>query len=256
LRIRLICQKCIDWGVGDQATPPKVETYWAELSDKNIYSFTCSNGHETHASLQEHRFELLVDVALWALASDFPDLAILRFYSALEVFQSFFISCILFNKGIDQDIINRVQKDLKQAEARKGAFISMFLVEKSLGGDATPELPDLSKLVETRNRIAHAGYIPSMQEAEDYGQKIINFIIYSINWMQRFCSTGIDKAVNKHISDNAKLIREQNPGLYPIQFMAIPTICSLTVQQQVPPTVSEAITCLRSSGAFARPAHK
>jgi hypothetical protein len=104
----------------------------------------------------------------------------------------------------------------KQSERQLGAFFLLRLLE---GKPTNWE----EKRSSFRNNVIHQGYIPSSEEAIDYGQYILSFIQNTLKELNETSKESLQKAMFIHLTKNgAKLsdkVRMSNASM--------PTIISL-----------------------------
>ena len=75
----------------------------------------------------------------------------------------------------------------KQSERQLGAYISAFMC---LNGE-TPTLLDTNDDVSFRNKVIHAGYVPSEAEAVSFGEVVKNNIENDIKLLREICPSAL-----------------------------------------------------------------
>lgn len=164
------------------------------LGDDCIYEVNCSAGHSAIIHTQNFKFDLLFESGIQALRDGYFREAVTSFAVALERFYEFSISILIIDKLKPQEsgqfdskaLENYAQlwkNPLKLSERQIGAFYSLYFNEF---GEA-PVLFDeaFSKSVKHkvvpnpvsfRNRVVHAGYIPTYAEAIQYGEAVQYYV--------------------------------------------------------------------------------
>ena len=188
-----------------------------ELNDENIYEFVCPKGHSALTQLQEQKFEILFDLASLALIDGYTKEAVSSYSSSLERFIEYYILVTsLRNKVTIGDFSNTWKQMAKQSERQLGAYFILRLTENK------PTNRE-DKRSAFRNNVIHQGYIPSSEEAIDYGQYVLTFIQKTLKELSETSSEYLQKAMFIHLLKNGKKVPE-NIG---IGNASMPTIISL-----------------------------
>ncbi len=214
MRIFLSCMKCSNEGKADKQYP-------AELQDNGLYKMICNEGHETVTCLQEQKFEVLFELALYAILDGYYREAVTSFASALERFYEFYVSVICIKHNIAQNIYQEAfNRMMKQSERQLGAYIYAYLLENA----TLPKLLKDDDQVKFRNEVVHAGKIPSKQEALDFGQAVLEIIAPVLCQLNEGEKDPVQKAVGRHIHKTMDQIKGK-PNLC---FMSISTAISIS----------------------------
>jgi hypothetical protein len=177
-------------------------TYWQDLqplANSYLYKVTCPNGHTSEFALRNFKYALLFEIGLSALAKGYHREAASSFATALERFYEYSIGVLLMHKFsaqttgmFDEQAIMRFDKlwktGLKLSERQLGAFYALYFNEF----DEAPVMLDeafsksikhsiIKNPVNFRNRIVHEGYIPSYEEAFQYGEAVSKYMLLLIN---------------------------------------------------------------------------
>ncbi len=174
----------------------------AEFNEVGYYEYTCPNGHKTCFLLQNLRFEILFEIGTFAFRDGYYRETVASYTAALERFYEFCINIFCSNKQISQACFKETWKISTSSERQFGAFCFLYLI--SFGKNPTTKSED-DKLRKLRNNVIHNGYIPTKQEALDYGEKVFNFINENIKLLK----LNFKKEIEKYISDNLKRIGQQ-----------------------------------------------
>jgi hypothetical protein len=235
MRIYLPCMKCHAEGVQSEIAA-------AELENSGLYKLTCARGHDSVTLLQAHKFEVLFELAVYAIVDGYYRDAVSSFTSALERFFEFYIDVQSHKLGIDATEFTRAWKLVaKQSERQLGAFIFTYLC-------ATKKPPEMlsGASVEFRNNVIHAGQIPSREEAIKYGEQVAEVLTPILGELRIHDEAQVQQAVVRHILR----LRSQttNPN---IATMAIGTFISLSRPQSEPqPSLRDWIEMLRKQKAL------
>lgn len=150
----------------------------AHLSDDGRYEVHCEAGHTSTVTLNNAKFELLFEMGLSALVDKYPREAVSSFTSALERFYEFFWHVAMRKLGCPTDVSLAAWKSVaKQSERQLGMFVSAHLALTK----RAPDLLNPNKEVKLRNDVIHGGYIPSGDQAADYGDAVMNLITRPLN---------------------------------------------------------------------------
>lgn len=166
MRFGQSCAKC-----GDQE--PSVATFdLHNFNEKNIYKYVCPRGHESYASHQQDKYEILGDIALDALVDGYDIQAIATFAASLERCYEWFIR-VCFAKTYNNN--ERFKEIWPTVSAQSERQIGMFIATFSQNFIGAPPLLHRS-MVELRNKVIHKGYIPSPDEAKKYAQSVFDIV--------------------------------------------------------------------------------
>lgn len=173
--VRLFCPKCahavlnalVDYVEIDVPLP--VST----LKDDGVYEVVCGRGHTSIVRLLNLKFELLFEMGLNALVDGYGREAVSSFAAALERFYEFYWRVAMRHFSVPAEVVDCAWKSLsRQSERQLGAYISTsLLLERAL-----PRVLSPNKEVEFRNEVIHKGYIPSIEQATDFGDVVMILI--------------------------------------------------------------------------------
>ncbi|MBL1264283.1 hypothetical protein [Candidatus Methylomicrobium oryzae] len=153
-----------------------------QISDNGIHPAKCDKGHEFVIIFEAAKFETLFDIGMNALRDGYPREAVSSFTASFERFLEFYIRYVWHLKKIEPSIIEKTWKLMEnQSERQLGAFISLYTVEQK---ESPPCLSnEKSKF---RNKVIHKGYIPSINEAINFGKTVYEIILEIVikleNW--------------------------------------------------------------------------
>jgi hypothetical protein len=170
--VKLFCPKCahavskslVDYAEIDVPLP------MSRLSDDGRYEVVCGHGHTSSVVLNNLKFELLFEMGINAILDGYSREAVSSFSAALERFYEFYWRVAMAHLSIPGEIIAVAWKTLsRQSERQLGAYISasLALTKKQ------PILLNPNKEVEFRNNVIHKGYIPTDDEALEFGDSIM-----------------------------------------------------------------------------------
>lgn len=151
------------------------------IHDSGVHEFTCPKGHEYSVVLDAAKYEILFDVGMNALNDGYTRESVTSFASSLERFYEFFIKFQVLNCGANQDLADKAWKIVSnQSERQLGAFTYLYVFNLS---ELPPELSNDDRGF--RNKVVHKGYIPSVEEAFEFGRVIYNHIIAVIAKLEK-----------------------------------------------------------------------
>ncbi|MBK7230394.1 MAG: hypothetical protein IPH97_16350 [Ignavibacteriales bacterium] len=188
-----------------------------ELNNDNIHEFVCPKGHRTFTQLQEQKFQILFDIASMALNDGYTKEAVSSYSSSLERFLEYYILVISLRNSVSLDDFTRTWKQMgNQSERQLGAYFILRLQESK------PTNWD-EKKASFRNNVVHKGYIPSSEEAIEYGQYVLTFIRSMLKELNDTSKEFLDKATFIHLSKNGDKFSDK----IRISNGSIPTIISV-----------------------------
>jgi len=130
----------------------------------------CKNGHKFAHIIQQHKFELLSQMAVLAIHDGYYRDAIVSFSACLERLREFFYFVSCLKSGISIEQYAKSWKPMaNQSERQLGAFIASFVFET---GSAPTSLS--TKWQGVRNDVVHKGKFADREMALDFGQEITN----------------------------------------------------------------------------------
>lgn len=148
---------------------------FVQIKEDDLYEYHCSKNHKNIYFVNNQKFELLMESAIYAIHDGYYREAVSAMAASLERLQEFVINIILrknnFNETQFDSAWNTVRK---QSERQLGALIFLYLREFR-------EIPNLLNDKERgfRNNVIHNGYFPSYDETLVFGQRVLD-ITYNL----------------------------------------------------------------------------
>lgn len=174
MRLRFICTECArdeDRPAGSTA-PPTKGVVTLPIQHSGVYRFECDDGHKSVCVHQQMLFEVLSEVAVQAIVDGYYRDAVSSFTAAIERTYEVYFQLIARVKGCEPSAVKSTWKMVaKQSERQFGLFAGIYLFET---GRTAPTLSQ--KAVAFRNQVVHQGYIPSEDEAVEFGQEALSTI--------------------------------------------------------------------------------
>lgn len=174
-----------------------------ELDNDNIHEFVCPKGHRTFTQLQEQKFQILFDLASMALNDGYTKEAVSSYSSSLERFLEYYILVTSLRNSVSLDDFTKTWKQMaNQSERQLGAYFILRLQE------AKPTYWD-EKKASFRNNVVHKGYIPTSEEAIEYGQYVLSFIRSTLKELNETSKEFLNKATLIHLSKNGEIFSDK-----------------------------------------------
>ncbi|MCT6819459.1 MAG: hypothetical protein M3009_03170 [Bombella apis] len=195
--------------------------YTEGFNDEGFFYFTCIHGHENLTILQNSKFEILSQMALYSLAKGFYRESIFSFSTCLERLFEYFIRFYAHKNSIDEKQIEKSWKNVRnQSERQIGAFVFMYLLQKK----ETPLLLD-TNITKIRNDAVHKGKFPTKEEAMVFAEKVIK-VAHPI--MDSMVNDGINinSPPSSDFTERLKKAIERHKKIRPT-FIGISTLLSL-----------------------------
>lgn len=168
MHLNLFCLQCM----AQPAERPGSITVKVPLQESNLYRFECSAGHQCEMLLQQQRFQLLAEVAAQAIVDGYHREAVTSFAGSLERFMEFAVRVIALHHGVSNETMEQAWKPLaNRSERQAGASVMATLL---LWQEPPARLGDRFETL--RNKVVHKGYVPSRDEAVEFGQAVIHLI--------------------------------------------------------------------------------
>lgn len=179
-----IMLKCWDCMKADPSKTGEVLQIWTAtmpLKANGTYDWVCPEGHVQSTALAHSHFEILAEVAVQALVDGYSREAVLSFTGATERLMQAYVETIWRTKGLDEKVRDLTWKAVSaQSERQVGLFLATWVLEEQTAK------PLFSKETATfRNNVVHKGHIPTIDEAADYGQA-------ALAWMLTVEEAGMD----------------------------------------------------------------
>lgn len=150
---------------------PSFEPIFVAFDDNLIASGTCSRGHKFNNVLQANKFEIFMDCGADAIIKEYPLEACFNFAMARENLFLFAVE-IMLDETQQDDYLKIIKK---QSERILGAFSALYFInfQKVFKFDKKQSgIKD--DIVKFRNDLVHQGKIPTLLEANAYGEAIYN----------------------------------------------------------------------------------
>lgn len=190
-----------------------------EFNDENLYEVVCEHGHKCYARLQEEKFELLFDQGAMALIDGYSRESVASFATSLERFIEFYLKVIAVHHNVKLDNFSNTWKLMaKQSERQLGAF---YFIQACEWGKVL--FPLNENRTQFRNKVIHQGYIPSTNEAIDFGDYVLNFITNVLNKLKESHNDSLSKSTVYNLLNSGEMI----PGNSTNATASVPTIIGL-----------------------------
>ncbi len=188
MKLEFQCWQCPEGTPGRRVALP--------FNENGFYRFKCARNHVHDIVLVQMRFEVLAETAMQAIVDGYFRDAVASFAAALERFYQFYVEVVARSKGVSSTIQTATWKHVaNQSERQLGMFIGVYQMEN---GDVPPLLDQ--KRVAFRNRVIHQGYLPTEEEAIEFGQAVVDLVQPLINGIMPRYLSDIEALTNAHTS--------------------------------------------------------
>lgn len=192
--VNLFCPLCVQQAAQRGDPTEAVRVPILKLRDDGVYPVRCQEGHETRVRLLNARFELLFEVAVYALRDGYTREAVSSFSASLERFYEFYSAVALEATDVDPSQFAAAWKDVaNQSERQLGLFIGAHLI---LTGSA-PALLNPNKEVKFRNAVVHKGRIPESSEALAFGEVVLGLVEGALNDLRGRCPESLHRVYER-----------------------------------------------------------
>lgn len=169
MKLKLICSQC---SKGNENENEDIDFVSVEVKDNGLYEFTCNRSHKGLVLLKNQKYEVLFEFGSMALLDGYTREAVASIAASLERFLEFYIKVILLKYNVPYGEFKEGWKKVaSQSERQLGAFLFLYLLDNR---KSVKFIED--KQISFRNNVIHKGYIPSFDEAVDYGDCVLKFI--------------------------------------------------------------------------------
>lgn len=193
-----------------------------EVRDDNCYEVTCVQGHKSTILLQQQKFEVLFDIGANAIIDGYYRDAVSSFTSSMERFFEFATHAFILRDTKSDEVFTECWKLVSsQSERQLGSFIFQWA---SHYGEK-PQLLDRGS-TEFRNEVIHKGKIPLREEAEKYGQSVLDVVRPKLRRLKNDFSEEIVNLTHDHLS---RVNSKTSASL--VTTLSIPTIVSINIEE-------------------------
>ena len=214
-----------------------------ELDNENIHEFVCPKGHRTLTQLQEQKFQILFDVASMALNDGYTKEAVSSYSGALERFIEYYILVTSLRNSVSLEDFTRTWKQMaNQSERQLGAY---FILRSQEGKPTNWD----EKKSSFRNSVIHKGYIPSSDEAIDYGQYVLTFIRTTLKELNDTSKEFLHKATFIHLTKSGEKLPE-NVRLANGSIPTIITLRGIETEEYGKKTLREELASIKENGFY------
>lgn len=164
------CSTCVTEAL-DKGQAPTSAAIAIELGNGGKLIGTCAKGHTGKIAIQETDFEILFSMGGMALLDGYTREAVSSFSVALERAMEFYVSVVIRDANINEDVIYSLRKITSRSERQLGAFATLYcFCEK----ESPPILSNRD--IEFRNDCIHNGTIPSNDRTKAFAQATMEII--------------------------------------------------------------------------------
>lgn len=211
MKLPVICNECTK-NISDIVEINK-HCRFVHVTDSMVYEHVCKFGHLEFCVLKHFPHEILFEIGAQAIEDGYYREAISSFSSSLERFYEFFIKVTCELEKIDSQEFKKSWKIISSLSERQlGAYSFRYL---SYFGKAPNVLAGKAK--ELRNNVIHRGYIPSYNEAIDYGEIVLNEVIPVLLEMSSKDKVGFSEKCNNFLWKTYAQVLSKNPDCHVAQ---------------------------------------
>lgn len=204
MKLNFQCSKCFSESITTHD--------FVQIQEDNLYEYTCAKGHRNIYFVNNQKFELLMESAVYAIHDGYYREAISAMAASLERLQEFVIRILLRKENFENDQFEIGWNTIrKYSERQLGAFTFLYFREFR-------KLPDLLTDKERgfRNNVIHNGNFPSYDEALTFGQRVLDIIYDIISNVRESMENVITNFAQKESKIKLQMIsdRGENPFTY------------------------------------------
>jgi hypothetical protein len=171
MRLPMRCSQCVHPSSESYKDSP---VYFVEQISEGAYAHKCRAGHWMVQILNNPRHEVLFESGAVAFLFGFDREALTSFHVALERFYVFSTKVLARHLGIsDEDVNESLKNHANLSEREFGAFVFTYLIAFRRPFAFHKELKEF---VERRNKVIHAGKIPTRAEVMKHGQTVYTIV--------------------------------------------------------------------------------
>jgi hypothetical protein len=212
MKIRVVCPQCSSDG--------QARFFLESIRDDGLYTGKCPVGHDLLVATQTLRHEMLFEIALNAIRDGYFREAITSFTASAERFYEFAIRVFVKAANVSDDVFRIAWKVISaQSERQFGAYVFLYVSRYS----KTPKILE-NRLVELRNKVVHKGYLPTKEEAINFGEGVYELIQRTVQALRENDLASVNAVLGEHVA----LVAQGMGTQYPRSFMVTPTALNIT----------------------------
>lgn len=179
MKLSLSCPECQKAQFHAGASPKSVVEVSVDIQNDGLYSITCDKNHHTLISLQNPKFEILFEIASFALLDGYYREAVTGFAITIEKLHEFCLQLLCNASQVPLEEAEKAWKYIaKQSERQFGAFIFSLLLSTKENIDNVYDKKMKSCKLELsafRNKVVHQGYIPTYAETVEFADIVLEY---------------------------------------------------------------------------------
>jgi hypothetical protein len=199
MEIRVVCPQCSSNG--------QARFFLESIRDDGLYTGKCPVGHDLLVATQTLRYEMLFEIALNAIRDGYFREAITSFTASAERFYEFAIRVFVKAAEVSDDVFKVAWKVISsQSERQFGAYVFLYVSRYS-------KLPKVleNRLVELRNKVVHKGYLPTKEEAIDFGEGVYQLIQKTVQTLRENDLASVNAVLVEHVATISQGMGTRNP---------------------------------------------
>lgn len=213
MRLATSCSECRQEDVDAGQPIEGLGWYFVDLSEDDAYVSTCERGHVVRFTLQNMRYELLYEAGVVAMLTGFRREAVSSMATALERFLEFAIYVFLEDEEADPGEVTESWRDLSsKTERQLGAFLLLHL--STLGRpyfNPKNTRKDFGTYTELRNRIVHAGIIPTEKETMTVARYVFDRITSLQGALVEMNKEAVEKVEQRSSAQKHRALENKSP---------------------------------------------
>lgn len=211
MKIRVICPQCSSDG--------QARFFLESIRDDGLYTGKCPVGHNLLVATQTLRHEMLFEIALNAIRDGYYREAITSFTASAERFYEFAIRVFIKAAKVPDNVLEDAWKLISaQSERQFGAYIFLYVYRYSKSPNVLK-----NRLSELRNKVVHKGYLPTKEEAINFGKGVYELIQKTVQQLRENDLASVNAVLSEHVALVAQGMGKQ----YPRSFMVTPTALNI-----------------------------
>jgi hypothetical protein len=179
MKLSLSCPECQKAQYRAGNSPSSVVEVNVDIEDEGLYRITCEQSHNTLVSVQNPKFEILFEIAAFAVLDGYYREAVTGFATTIERLHEHCLQILCVANQVPLNEAEKAWKYIaKQSERQLGAFVFSFLIstKTNINNIYDKKMGSCNLALSAfRNKVVHQGYIPTHAETIEFGSIVLQY---------------------------------------------------------------------------------
>ena len=196
ISVPIVCRACNP--DGSSAENPNLPSVLLDLrtDSDGRYTSECSRGHQQLVVLRQQKFEILFELAAYAIRDGDYRQSVSSCAASLEAFHEFFLRSMAYQDGIKKERFDAAWKLLGiSRQNRQEAYLLNY---RNLC--ARPPVLLTATQNDWKDSVMHQGLMPTREECVSFGQAVLNVLRSAVEDARDAFPDGVRQAMHEHVT--------------------------------------------------------